>query len=302
MSNEKLKDEFRYRDRITKALSEGGKIRAAVIKNTNTAIQAQKRHNLDFITAALLSRLMSGAGLMSAFLKGEERVILEMQGNGPISSLYAEALRVGEIRAYAQHQANLDPESIKNFRDAIGIGVLQVTKVMYDQKEPTKGIVPIEKGDIASDLVAYFMQSEQIPTALVLDVDLDDNGLITESGGLIVQALPGADDELLAKISGSLSEGVSITKMLKEKNTTEEILFNILGESFNVTGTVQSDFFCRCSKDTFKSKLLLLGVNEIKDMRKKNQNELVCKFCNEHYYLDKDDFEELETTAQATVN
>lgn len=302
MNNEQLKEEFRLRDRATKVLSKGGKIRAALIKNTNSAIEAQKRHNLDFVTAALLARLMSGAGLISSFLKGEERVIIEMQGNGPISMLYAEAMRVGEIRAYAEHQAELDPTTINNFRDAVGIGLLQITKVMYDEKEPIKGIVPIQKGDIASDIVTYFLQSEQIPSALILDVKLDDAGNITESGGLIVQSLPGADEDLLKKISDTLSSGISITDMLNESKTTQEILFELLGEEFHITGSNQIDFFCRCNKDTFKSKLLLLGVDEIKDMKAKNQNELVCKYCNEHYYLDQEDFEELETTAQASVN
>jgi molecular chaperone Hsp33 len=300
--NEELKQKFKNRDRISKALSNGGKIRAAVIKNTNTSIEAQKRHKLDFISAALLSRLMAGAGLMSSFMKGEERVILEMQGNGPVSKLYAEALRVGEIRAFAEHRSEIEPEKITDFRDAIGIGLLTVTKVVYNENEPTKGIVPIEKGDIASDLVQYFLQSEQIPTALVLDVKLDDDGNVTDSGGLIVQAMPGADEDLLQNISEKLSSGISICDMLNQDKTTEEVLFDILGEEFKPTGTVQTDFYCRCSKDTFKNKVLLLGVNEIKDMKSQNQNELICKYCNEHYYLETEDFDELITSAQATVN
>lgn len=302
MNNEELKEQFRNRDRINKALSIGGNIRAAIINNTNTAIQAQKRHKLDFITAALLSRLMAGAGLISSFLKGEERIILEMQGNGPISRLYAEAMRVGEVRGFAEHARELNPENIQDFRDAIGVGLLEVTKVLYNENEPVRGIVPIEKGDVASDLVHYFLQSEQIPTALILDVKLDDTGLIKCSGGLIVQALPGADEDILEVVSKKLNSGISITDMLLDDKSNDEILEEVLGEKFTKTGSVQTDFFCRCSLDSFKSKVLLLGINEIKDMKEKGQNELVCKYCNEHYYLEEKDFEELIFSAQATAN
>lgn len=302
MDREELIDKYKLRDRVSKVLSEDGTIRASLIKNTETAKSAQNRHNLHFVSATLLARLMSGAGLISSFMKGEERVILELEGNGPISKLYAESSQVGEVRGFVDHREELNAEELSSLKDAIGIGLLQITKINYDSNEPTKGIVPIQAGDISSDLVYYFTQSEQIPTAFLLDVSIDDDGLIEQSGGLVIQALPGADEDVLLELSQKLESGISLTDMFKNGKMPRDIFSEILNFDYKLTGSAQTDFYCRCSIDNFKSKILTLGVNEIKDMKEKQQNELVCKYCNEHYYLEEEDFDELISSAQASVN
>jgi molecular chaperone Hsp33 len=179
---------------------------------------------------------------------------------------------------------------------------LQITKINYDSNEPTRGIVPIQVGDVSSDLVYYFTQSEQIPTAFMLDVSLSEDGQIEHSGGLMIQALSGAKDEVLVELSEKLESGISLTNMFKEGKMPRDIFSELLNFDYKLTGSVQSDFYCRCSMDNFKSKLLTLSVNEIKDMKDKQQNELVCKYCNEHYYLEEKDFDELILQAQASVN
>ena len=302
MNTKDLKKQFKLRDRVIRVLSKDGNIRASVIKNSNSAIEAQNRHNLDFISATLLARLMTGATLYSSFLKGEERVIMEMEGNGPISKLYAEALSVGEVRAYVELRDQINSENFSGFRDAIGVGLLKVSKILYNKNTPIEGIVPIEKGDVATDLAYYFTQSEQIPTAVLFDEVISDDGKIIHSGGIIVQALPGADENDLVEISQKLKNECNLKELLKQEYLPEEILNIILPFDFDTVKNTQTDFYCRCSKDHFKEKLITLGHIELEDMKEKGHKELVCKYCNEHYLLEDSDFDEIISTSKASVN
>ncbi len=302
MPNEELKKQFKLRDKVVRAISKDKTIRIAVVKNTNTAKEAQERHNLDFVSATLLSRAMAGATLVSSFMKGEERIIIQMQGNGPISDIYAEAMNVGEVRGYVEMSSEINVEAMKSIKDAIGIGLLSVSKVLFDQKDPVKGIVPIIKGDVSTDLANYFTQSEQIPTAMILDVSLSDNGLIRQSGGIVVQALPGADESTLEMLQDHLKGIDNLCDYFDDEMMPDDILDKLIPIECDVISARQTDFFCRCSKDLFKQRLLTLGVSDLKDMREKNQNELVCRFCNEQYIIEYIDFEELILTSQASIN
>ena len=302
MANEEIKRMFKLRDRVFRAISKDKTIRIAAIKNTKTAQDAQAKHNLDFVSASLLARALAGAVLTSSFLKGEERIILQFQGDGAISEIYAEAMNIGEARGYVHHSREIDTENISSMRDAVGVGLLTLTKILYDKNEPVVGIVPITKGDISSDLVYYFTQSEQIPTAIILDVSLTDNGLIEHSGGIIIQALPGADEEMLKKLEEILLNNQNLCDRFREDKMPDEILMDILPFDFDIISTSLTDFFCRCTKDLFKKRLLTLGVSNLKDVREKGQNEIVCRFCNSHYTIEDIDFEELILTSQASVN
>lgn len=302
MANEELKKQFKLRDRVVRAISKDKTIRIAAVKNSHSALEAQRRHNLDFVSASLLARSLSGAVLTSSFLKGEERIIIQFQGHGPIAEIYAEAMNLGESRGFVDLRENIEVENLNSMRDAIGIGLLTLSKILFDKNEPIRGIVPIVKGDISSDLVHYFTQSEQIPTAMLLDVSLTDNGIIEHSGGIIVQALPGVEEEVLKSLEDALLNNQDICDRLRQDKMPEEILSEILPIEFDILSNKQTDFFCRCSKDHFKSKLMTLGLDNLKDMREKGQNELVCRFCNEHYIIEDIDFEELILTAQASIN
>jgi len=302
MQIEELKKQFKLRDKVVRAISKDKTIRIAIVKNTNTAKEAQERHNLDFVSATLLSRAMTGATLISSFMKGEERIIIQMQGNGPISDIYAEAMSVGEVRGYVEMASEINVEAMKTIKDAIGIGLLSVSRILSDQKEPSKGIVPIIKGDVSTDLASYFTQSEQIPTAMVLDVSLSDNGLIRQSGGIVIQALPGADDNMLKMLQDHLSNIDNLCNYFDDEMMPDAILDKLIPIECDVISSRATDFFCRCTKDIFKQRLLTLGVSELKDMREKEQNELICRFCNEHYIIEDLDFEELILTSQASIN
>lgn len=300
-SNEELKREIRLRDRVIRVLAKDKQIRAIAVKNTVAAQTAQKNHELGFVPATLLAKLLSAASMVASTLKGEERVTLEMNSDGYITKLFAEALRVGEVRGYAVQSKDIHLEDVQN-SDFIGIGLLSVSKVLYNTSESSSGIIEIVKGDIATDVAYYFTQSEQIPTSIILDVELDENGIITHSGGIMIQALPGASEEDLAMVVDNLQNLDRLSELLKQDKTPEEIIADVLPFEYTLLDSTQVDFFCRCSKDKFMNSLVTFPHKMIVEMEENNENELVCQYCNAHYNLEKEDFEKLKEITLAKSN
>ena len=291
MDNEKLIEEIKKQDRAVSAMTKDGNFRIVAIRNTNTAQTAQLKHGLSHIPAYYLAKHLTAASLMASFLKGEERMIIESDTNGLISKLYSEAIQVGEIRAYIDYDDEL--LSIESVSDPkiLGEGFLKVQKILYNESEPFTGIVELNYRDIATDLAHYYQKSEQIPTEVIIDVVVDDNGLIIHSGGLIVQQMPGASPNENEKMFNMLRNSRPLAEYFIDNQTPDKIIKNIIPNEVEILKSVRLDFFCRCSKEAFKQKLILLGSDEIRDMQSNGNNELVCRYCSEKYILEDSDFQ-----------
>ncbi len=300
--NQELKRQYHQRDRSVRVLSKDGHFRVVCVKSSQASRKAQENHNLDSVAAFFLSRALSSALMMSSFLKGEERVVVEADGSGLIRKIFAEALQLGETRGFVEINNEFADKKINDISEALGAGTLRISKILYHKAEPIQGIVPLVRGDIADDLVYYFAQSEQIPAAVVLDTDFDSHGLVEHAGGLIIQAMPGYDKKQLQELFIMLNSLYSLTDYFARGLNPLETLREILPFEFDVVNSIQVDFFCRCSKESFISKLLTLGPDEIKSMKKNSQNELVCKYCNKHYYLENKDFDKLLEETIAKTN
>lgn len=302
MDKAQLEKLYRERDRAVRVLSKDGKFRAVAIKNSISALTAQKRHNLPYIAAFLMARTMSAASSLAMFLKGDERIVVEAEGNGPVSRVLAEAIQVGEVRGFVNLAPDAGDRKIEDLSEAIGLGLFKVTRYLYNSNEPAHGVVPLQNGDIASDLSYYYHQSEQIPSAVILDVNFDDEGWIKQSGGIIVQAMPGATDEDNKAIYEALVKVTSLADYFEKGMHPLDVMKEVLPFDFELVKSSQVDFFCRCNKDNFISKLKTLGLKEIQEMRKDGHNELVCHYCNEKYHIEDEDFDKLEEELLANKN
>ena len=302
---EELKKKFAERDRILHIISKNGSFRAVIIRNTNTVKTAQKVHNLDNISAYFLAKTMTSATMISAFLKGEERVIAEITSDGIISKIYAEALQVGECRGFVKTSQNNN--QITTLASILGDGHFKISRILYNRTEPIIGIIPLLNGDIAANLAYYFVQSEQINSAVILDVDFNEDditkdNIISCSGGILVQAMPGASLDEIETVENSITKINKLCFELASYSSLEDILKNNLPFEFDIIKTTPIDFFCRCNLDIFKSRLLLLKLAEVVDMKEKGHNELVCQYCNKHYYLSEKDFDEIIGQLKAQQN
>lgn len=286
-----IKKTYQHRDRVVRAMSGNGMFRIAVAKTTETTEQARLKHDLDPLLSYLLGKTLTSSILLSSFLKGEERVIVQAEGTGRVKLIFAEAMQVGEVRGFVViDESQSMPASLS---DALSTGFLKVSKILYEKQEPVTGIVELVRGDIASDLSYYFEQSEQIITAVNLGVTINDDGEIVHSGGIIVQAMPGAELSAIVEVQRSLEEMPPIEELLDSGYSPEEILRQAMPFPTEVVNNTPVDFFCRCSLERFMSKLLTLGKEELLSMQAEGQRELVCQYCSSSYELTDEHFSKL---------
>jgi molecular chaperone Hsp33 len=301
MEQDKVKKINYQRDRIVRLIDKQGYFRAALIKNTMTVLAARSKHNLTLIPAFFLGKVLTASSLIASFLKGEERIVIETESEGLIDKIFAEAMQVGEVRGFIRYDDHIKEVKFDKLQEALGQGHLKVSRILYNKTEPITGVVPIYKGDIGSDVAYYFVQSEQIPTAVILEVNFNDTGEILSSGGLLVQALPEAPANIIHNIYIKLSE-LKEAGLFRNNEQIEDVLKDKMPFSFNVVKSSQVDFFCRCSKNKFLDKLITLSLEEINSMENDGQNELVCQYCNSKYKLDKTDFDWLRGIIQTKFN
>lgn len=299
-----LKKQFKFKDRLIKGIHPGGQFKISVVKTTDVVQTAKENHHLSLLNTVLLGRTLTAAMLLASELKGEERIQVRLDGNGPTGMVVAEANRVGEIRGYVQNpSAELDySDSSVNIGDGIGLGVLTVSKTLYNEAEPRTSTIELVKGDVTADMAHYMVQSEQVLSAFLLDVSLDNEGNVRQAGGLLVQRLPEADEESVEKLQKTIASIPPISEMLADGKYIDDIM-HLACTPFDVKELDRQPvhFFCRCSPGRFKNALSLLSYDDLKEMEGESQ-EIVCHYCGSKYEISKNDLHDIIKTAKAKLN
>ncbi len=298
------KERFEHKDRLIKGISEDDNFKISVVKTTDVIKAAKQKHELSLLNTVLLGRALTGIMLLASELKGEERIQLRIDCDGPVGQIVTEANRVGEIRGYVQHpKVELDyTDEDTELTDGIGKGLLTLKKILYNEAEPKTSTIEIVKGNVTDDLAYYLFQSEQVPSALLMDVGLDDMGEVTEAGGILVQRLPDAPEGKIDELRENLKKFTSVNKLLSEGLYIDDLMEKAL-EPLKVRELDRQpvDFFCRCSRDRFVNALAMLDYEELKEISSEGQ-ELVCHFCNEHYEVSQDEIEDILLQVKAKMN
>ncbi len=298
------KEEFLRKDRIIKGLTDDGNFKISVVKTTDVVKEAQRRHNLSLLNTVILGRALTGVMLMASELKGEERIQLRIQGNGPIEMLIAEANSVGEIRGYvANPDAELDYLSKDvNLGEGLGIGILTFSKILYNEAKPLTGIVTLQSGNISDDLAHYLLQSEQVRSGVVLDVQVDPKGNVSDAGGILIQAMPSSEERQQIKIEDHLKTLPPVGKLLSQGEYIDDLMKRAVAP-FEVKelSRYPVHFFCRCNRDRFLDALASLGYEDLKAISGEGQ-ELVCHYCNEHYHISESEIDEIIRDMKIKMN
>ncbi len=298
------KEDFKNKDRLIKGISKNGHLKISVVKTTDVVKRAKQKHNLSLLNTVLLGRALTGTMLMASELKGEERIKLRIECKGPVKLLVAEANRVGEVRGYVQNPAaelDYSREDV-SISDGLGIGILTLSKTLYNEAEPQNSSIELAKGNITDDLAFYMLQSEQIPSAVLLDVGLDDEGEITEAGGLLIQRMPDAPEGVIEELQEKMLQFDSISSLLAVGHYIDDIM-EMAMDPIEVKELDRQpvDFFCRCTRKRFVKALAMLGYEDLKEISDEGQ-ELVCHFCNEHYNVTQEEIEDLMMQTKAKMN
>lgn len=285
-------------DYIVRATAADGEIRAFAATTRNLVEQARSAHNTSPVATAALGRLLTAAGMMGSMMKGKDDLLtIQIQGDGPIGGLTVTADAGGDVKGYVFHPSVMLPPNSQGKLDvgnALGVGVLSVIQDT-GMKEPYVGQTILVTGEIAEDITYYYATSEQIPTSVALGVLMNKDNTVRQAGGFIIQLMPGASEEIISRLEARLAEVTSITSLLDEGNTPEEILHHILGEfNLSITGKMDTRFYCSCEKSRVEKALISIGKKDLQEMIDDDKSiEVNCHFCNEHYTFEVDELKEL---------
>ncbi len=280
------------RDRIYNFLLAGGAVRGVILHGTRMINEMRANHELGILETLVLGRTYLGAGLMSADLKGSDRISLKIECTGPIKGLTVEANAFGEVRGFLMNIPIPLSEPMENFDLApfFGTGFLSVIRYLEDAKQPFTGKIALKFGNIAQDLANYYLTSEQIPSAFNLSIKYDRAGEVTGAGGLFLQAMPGADDALTAELEERVIAFPSLGEVLGEGQEPQDLIQHIFQKyTPNFLASKRIEFMCHCSPERLSSILAMLSTDELKDIRNNGPFplEVRCHYCNTLYHFSK---------------
>jgi molecular chaperone Hsp33 len=277
-------------DHLIRALTLDGAIRVTVAATTSVVEEVRQRQQTDPTATVAIGRLTTAAALMGSLLKGEQRVGLTVEGNGPLQKIQAEADAHGRLRATVKvPRANLPPRDGRfDVAGAVGrAGFLHVVKDL-DMKEPYRGMVQLVSSEIAEDLAYYFTTSEQTPSSVALGVELGLQAEVVAAGGFLVQLMPGADDALADRLAERLGTLPPTTSLLRQGASPAEIVEQLLdGFPYQALESTPLKFSCNCSRSQILGLLRTLGADELdRIIEEDGEAEVICEYCKEAYLVE----------------
>ncbi len=288
-------------DRLIQGTAADGTIRVLSAVTTNVVAEAIRRHQTAPTASAALGRVLTGTLLMAATLKDFDRLSVRIDCSGAVGGIIAEATLNGTVRGYvknpeaevaARHDGKFDVAGV------IGEGTFYVIRESgFDiglHRDPYVGSVPIVSGEIAEDFAYYLAKSEQLPSAVMLGVLLQNTEpFVTSSGGVLVQMMPGANEHMITMIEDTIARAPHVTSLISDGATAEDLARLALGEiDFEVLEEKPVEFRCNCSIERARTLIASLGSAEVKSMLDEDKGAVMsCGFCSEVYQLDEADLE-----------
>ncbi|HEY6188480.1 MAG TPA: Hsp33 family molecular chaperone HslO [Pyrinomonadaceae bacterium] len=287
-------------DTLVHGTAAEGTVRCMAAVTTQLVAEAARRHQTSPTATAALGRTLTGTLLLGSSLKELDRMTVQINGDGPIGGITAEANAGGRVRGYVRNpeaHVALNETGKLDVKGVVGNGMFYVTRESgYDvglYRDPYRGSVPIISGEIAEDFAYYLMKSEQIPSAVMLGVLLkaDETGdaFVAAAGGLMIQIMPGADEKTVASIESSVSRTPQTTTMIREGARPLDLLRTALGPiDFEILDERAVSFACSCSYERAVSLISSIDRGELEAMLREDRGAVMtCHFCNESYRMDE---------------
>lgn len=279
---------------------------------TDMVEEARQVHNTTPLATAGLGRVLTGAGLMGIMLKGKkDEMTLSFTGDGPARQILATADAEGNVKGYIANpdvDLPLTEGGKLDVGGSLGIGDLKVIKDL-GLKEPYMGSIALVSGEIADDLTAYFFISEQQNSSVALGVKIARDLSVLCAGGMIIQMLPGFDDEAVDALEAMLDKMKPLTTLIEEimlqsAGKTEEGLLEALMEHIFKEMPEQYKpepleyreikWNCNCNEKRLEQALMTIGRKDLTEIIEQDgQAELVCQFCEKKYFFDKKHLEDI---------
>ena len=290
-------------DYIVRVSAADSQIRAFAASTRGLVEHARQIHGMSPVATAALGRLLTAGAMMGSMMKGEKDLLtLQIGCSGPIGGLTVTADSRAGVKGYVHNPlVNLPPnaQGKLDVGGALGAGMLSVIKDL-GLKEPYVGQTNLVTGEIAEDITYYFAASEQVPSSVALGVLMNKDNTVRQAGGFIIQLLPFAGEEVIAGLEKKIAQLHSITALLDQDMTPEQILESVLGEfGLEITDTIPTQYYCNCTKERVAKALISIGKKDLREMIEEGRPiEVNCHFCNTNYEFSTEELKELLRRAQ----
>lgn len=211
-------------DYLIKALAYNGQLRVYAIDTTETVRKAQRIHDTWSAATAAFGRAITATSLLSqSLLKGGNKMTVKIMGNGPTGTIVIDGTASGDVKGYLKEphvHLPLNKQQKIDVKGAVGSsGLLEITKDL-GLKMPFTGQVPLVSGELGEDFTYYMAKSEQIPSSIGVSVFVNNDNSVRTAGGFMVQAMPDADEAVLAEVEQNIANLPAISVMMAKKNYT----------------------------------------------------------------------------------
>ena len=285
-------------DSLLKVLAFNDEVKAVAMVATDAIAEAQRRHDTWSSATAALGRTIIGTQLLASSLKGDERITVQVNGDGPGGKIMADANGRGEMRGYITNphvSLELNDKGKLDVRGVVGTnGTITVIKDL-NMREAFSGQVPIVDGELGMDFTYYLAVSEQINGAVGVSVLVNPDETVRAAGGFMIQLLPGASEATISEIERRISEIPMVSKLIDQQEQPRDILNRLLGsENIRELEERPVKFHCGCTRERFSAGLMSIGVDDLQHLIDEDHGaEVVCHFCGEKYHFDEEELQGL---------
>ncbi|EPR91012.1 molecular chaperone Hsp33 [Streptococcus mitis 17/34] len=284
-------------DKIIKTISESGAFRAFVLDSTETVRTAQEKHQTQASSTVALGRTLIASQILAANEKGNTKLTVKVLGSSSLGAIITVADTKGNVKGYVQNPG-VDIKKTATGEVLVGpfVGNGQFLVITdYGIGNPYNSMTPLISGEIGEDLAFYLTESQQTPSAVGLNVLLDEEDKIKVAGGFLVQVLPGAKEEEIARFEKRIQAMPAISTLLESDDHIEALLKAIYGdEAYKRLSEEEIRFQCDCSHERFMNALASLPSSDLQEMKEEDHGaEITCQFCQTTYNFDENDLEEL---------
>ena len=287
------------KDYLVRGMSMDGFVKVAAIRSTQLVQRGARIQKTTPNATAAFGRALTAASLMGNMQKVENgSMTLQIRGGGPIGTITVVSDALGNVRGCVTEP---NVPLVEKYPGKLDVGATVGTDgtltVIRDlqMKEPYIGSVQLVSGEIGDDVTAYFVQSEQIPTACALGVLVDRDRSVKVAGGYLIQLLPGAPEDIIDRLEAGIRKAGAVTPMLEAGLTPEDILGQVCGDLGVVfMETTEVEYRCYCSRDRVEQALISLGRKELSEIRDEGKTFPVeCQFCYHVYEFTPEDIQNL---------
>ena len=285
--------------KMVRAISDMGGVVISAIDSTDIVKRMEEIHKTSAVVSAALGRMLTASQLMASTLKStSDTITLRIKADGPIGLITVACDGRGHCKGYVENnvvEIPLRRDGKLDVGSAVGRnGQLYVVKDI-GMKDPYVGSIPLESGEIAEDITAYYAYSEQIPTVCALGVLVNPDLSIKCAGGYLLQLLPGATEEEISLVENNIKNIPSITNFFESGHNVYDII-NTVMDGFNPSILDETDvkYQCDCSRERVKKALISIGIKDLEMLRdEEDQIEMGCQYCDAKYYFTKKDLDNI---------